>query len=171
MRRGRSRSRRCYPCKSASNVTARRALRGQESTVTIHGDKVVKRLTNRGVTANREYNRTPELTWYQQRPVPMMPRLIRGDETELWLEYAGEPLDESSRYVGLAAWVEATRAALTSAGVYHRDIHTGNVLHLDGRFALIDWTWATTDPTAPFRRRQFSDDAALSLIAALDAAK
>lgn len=159
---------------SPSDVTLltrepRLAARGSESTVTITSGRVTKTLTQRGLTMNSEYNRTPEVEWYRRRPIPMMPKLIRASDHELVIEYAGEPLNERQRYRGLAAWVEKVRAALKAAGVHHRDIHTGNVLHHAGRYALIDWTWATTDPTSPCGTRWRDDDKSLDLIAALDA--
>lgn len=140
---------------------------GFEAVVTIEHDHVVKRYAPNYFELNREYQRPPEAHWYERRVVPMMPRLIRATEEELVLEYAGEPLDPTCTYAGLSAWTCEVLRCLRAAGVHHRDIHPGNVLHLDGRYTLIDWTWANPDADAPTRTPHPSDEDGLALIAEL----
>lgn len=140
---------------------------GYEARVTIIRGQAIKRYTANYHELNREYNRPPERVWYEQRVIPMMPRLIRATPAKLVLEYAGEPLNPLDRYPNLDVWAENVLRHLRAAGVHHRDIHPGNVLHLDGRYALIDWTWANPNPNAPARTPRPSDEEGLERIARL----
>lgn len=131
---------------------------GRESIVEVRSTHVIKRYLPAYFEANERFGRTPEVTWYLERPIDSMPLLLDYDEKSITLENAGVPV--TRRSWPLTVWLRRLLVDLQAAGVHHRDIHAGNVLQRDERFSLIDWSWATRDPSTPVPGALSDGDAA-----------
>lgn len=144
-------------------------MNGREATTTRRGDAVVKTYNAYHHAENDAHRRVPEVHWYRVRPIRDMPLLLASDADSITLAYSGEPIGTprtdvhpAYRTPELAEWLHRVLSDLTSAGIHHGDIHCGNILYLDGRFTLVDWTWA--GPPNPGNPNPTDPDAIAALL-------
>lgn len=126
-------------------------MEGNEASITRIGRVVVKTYKPRYFRFNRKYGRRRESYWYRARPILDMPQLIAANKHHLVTTYEGRSVgtprfDVLPRFRApeFRDWLLATLSALRAVGVSHGDITAPNIVHRDGRFRLIDWTWAST---------------------------
>jgi hypothetical protein len=136
-----------------------RMIVGSESTVKLDGYVAIKTYNKNARDWDKRFSRTPECETLRNYKSEYFIPLIDANRDSITTARGEGCLGGTCEFGGihfarsnkdkLCEWLVGLREELNRLELHHRDVHPGNIVKFGDDFRLIDFCWATKDPSSP----------------------